>query len=370
MNKKEILEIKKVFSPENCGITRMCGCYVDTEKNRSEIIEDTFLALPEEEMMKYFQIFKKSLSGSLGKNLFNMEFPLQEEMTGGKQETILQLRNSKLKQSDLIENFFNKIVSNFDTYNNYYIILLHGVYDIPCKTKDNRVLFDASEEVYEYIMCCICPVVYSKPGLSYHAEKGKIGERVRDQIVEMPTVSFLFPAFNDRTADIHQILYYSKNQDQLHENFINEVFGCRVPLPAAVQKECFRKLLEQTSACTYEYMIRIREKLEEIQEEQKDTAEPVRLTKDHLKKILEECGGDSLQLDMFTQIYKEIVGDDREILVENLLNSKRMEVESYEMMMRVKPEYAEIFEVQKVNGRPCLIVPIGDEIKVDGIKLS
>ena len=29
MNKKEVLEIRKQFSPKNCAITKICGCYVD-----------------------------------------------------------------------------------------------------------------------------------------------------------------------------------------------------------------------------------------------------------------------------------------------------------------------------------------------------
>ena len=32
MNKKETLEIRKQFTNENCAITRICGCYVDAEK--------------------------------------------------------------------------------------------------------------------------------------------------------------------------------------------------------------------------------------------------------------------------------------------------------------------------------------------------
>ena len=34
MNKKEVLEIRKQFTPENCAITRIAGCYVDGEKEK------------------------------------------------------------------------------------------------------------------------------------------------------------------------------------------------------------------------------------------------------------------------------------------------------------------------------------------------
>ena len=79
MNKKEISEIKKQFTPEHCALTRMCGCYVDGEKNKKALFGQAFLALPEEEMFKYFEILRKALSGTLGKNLLNLEFPLSGE---------------------------------------------------------------------------------------------------------------------------------------------------------------------------------------------------------------------------------------------------------------------------------------------------
>ena len=34
MNKKEISELKKQFTPDNCTISRICGCYVDSEKEK------------------------------------------------------------------------------------------------------------------------------------------------------------------------------------------------------------------------------------------------------------------------------------------------------------------------------------------------
>ena len=96
MNKKEISEIKKQFTPANCSIDRICGCYVDGDKNKKTEVKEAFLSLSEEEMFKYFDIFKKTLSGTLGKNLMNMEFPLEQEADGGTQEFLMRLRASRL----------------------------------------------------------------------------------------------------------------------------------------------------------------------------------------------------------------------------------------------------------------------------------
>ena len=95
MNKKEISEIKKQFTPANCSITRICGCYVDAEKNKKTKIKEAFLSLPEEEMFKYFDIFKKTMSGRLGKDLINLEFPLAQEKEDGTQEFLMRIRASK-----------------------------------------------------------------------------------------------------------------------------------------------------------------------------------------------------------------------------------------------------------------------------------
>lgn len=207
MNKKEIAEIKKQFTPANCAITRICGCYVNGEKEKQSTFKQAFLSLPEEEMFKYFDIFRKGLSGTIGKNLINMEFPLEAELNGGTHEFLLRLRESRLTDDTLLNVFYDRIIEVYDYAEHYLILLIHGAYDIPGKSSDNEEMFDASDEVYDYIVCSICPVKLSKPGLSYDAELNSFHDRIRDWIVEMPNHSFLFPAFNDRSTDIHSTLY-------------------------------------------------------------------------------------------------------------------------------------------------------------------
>ena len=207
MNKKEINEIRKQFTPNNCTITRMCGCYVDGEKNKKTELKEAFLSLPEEEICKYFDIFRKTLSGTVGKNLLNMEFPLDSEFTGGTQEFLMRLRDSKLTDEDLLEQFYDKIITSYDYGENFLILLIHAAYDIPGRASDNMEMFDASDEVYDYILCSICPVDLCKPGLSYNVQDNRFQDRIRDWIVGLPNLGFLFPAFNDRSTDIHSVLY-------------------------------------------------------------------------------------------------------------------------------------------------------------------
>ena len=246
MNKKEISEIKKLFTPAGCAITRICGCYVDADKNKRTELKEAFLSLPEEEAFKYFTIFKKTMSGTLGKNLINMEFPLSAESEGGTQEFLLRLRDSGLKDESLLEEFYDKVIENYDYGENYYIILIHCAYDIPAKASHGAEKFDASDYVHELVLCSICPVKLSKEGLCYNSVTNAIENRIRDWLVEAPALGFLFPAFNDRNTDIHSLLYYSKNGEELKEQLIDQLLGCRIPMSAKTQKEAFQTIVEET----------------------------------------------------------------------------------------------------------------------------
>ena len=222
MIKKEISEIKKQFTHTNSSITKIVGCYVGAEKDKIAEISDTFLCLPEEETFKYFEIFAKSLSGTLGKNLLNMEFPLESEFENGTQSFLLKLRDSELKDEALISEFYDKVIANYEFTGNYLILLVHGAYDVPGVTDDGLSMDDASDEVYSFVLCCICPVELDKAALSFNSTTGQFGARERDWVVEFPANGFLFPAFNDRSADIHGLLYYTRNAEKINQNFIDE----------------------------------------------------------------------------------------------------------------------------------------------------
>ena len=164
MNKREIAEIKKLFTKERCCINRLAGCYVDAEKNKVLKFREAFLSLPEEEMYKYLDIFRKALSGTIGKNLINMEFPLEQEMGEGTQKSLLALRDSGLQEDVILESFYDRIIETWYHPENYLILLIHGSYDIPMKTSDGLEMEDASEYVYDFVLCCLCPVALSKAG--------------------------------------------------------------------------------------------------------------------------------------------------------------------------------------------------------------
>ncbi len=371
MNKKEISEIKKQFTPERNVITRICGCYIDGEKNIKFTSKDAFFSLPEEDVHKYCDIFKHSLSGTLGKNLLNMEFPLEQEMPGGTHEFLMRLRESKLQDDELVNEFYQKIIEHYEYSLNYYIILIHAVYDIPGRSSDGIDMDDASDEVYDFILCSICPVNLTKPGLGYNEQKNTIEDRTRDWIVEAPAKAFLFPVFNDRSTDIHSVLYYSKNPEELQPGLVEDVLGASVPMTADSQKETFNTIISETlgDECNYETIKNIHEALNEMITESKDAPEPLVLTKNGVKQILEQSGIPEEKMDSFDKDYEETVGDNTTFLAANVASVRKFNIETPDVVIKVNPDRTDLIETKIIDGRQCLVITVNDHIEVNGVNV-
>lgn len=371
MIKQEINEIKRLYTPSRCSITRICGCYVDGEKNKKTEFKEAFLSLPEEEIFKYFELLRKTLSGTPGKNLLNLEFPLSSEEEGGTQEFLLRLRDSKLKDEALLEEFYDKVIGSYEYVGNYLILLIHDAYDVPGKTTDGLTMDDASDTVFEYILCCICPVNLSKPGLSYDAAANEFHNRVRDWIVEMPESGFLFPSFNDRCADIHSTLYYSKNPEEPHSEFVDSVLGALLPLTAGSQKETFQALIEETlgDEAEYEVVKNIHENLTEMIEEHKEIPEPLMLDKHQVKNLFEKSGVEEERLQDFEKLYDAAAGENTALLVDNVANTRTFEVKTPDVVVKVNPERADLVNTMMLEGKRCLVIELSDHVEVNGITI-
>jgi hypothetical protein len=373
MNKKEVAEIRRQYVPERCTISRICGCYVDAEKNIKTTMKEAFLSLPEDDAFKYFTIFKKTLSGTVGRNLVNLDFPLEEEHEGGHQEFLLKLRNSKLKDDALVEEFYNRIIDTFPFGENYYIILIHVAYDVPGKATDGTEMYDASDNVFEYLLCSLCPVHLSKPGLGYNETKNCIENRIQDWIVDQPMKGFLFPAFNDRYTDIHSMLYDTKNATDLQEDFLKNMFGCtRIPLDADSQKETFNCLIADTlgTDCDYSVVKNIHEILNEKIEEFKDSPEPLELGKQDVRRLFEDSGVPDSRMEDFDQCYDEGVGEQTTFLATNIASSRKFNIETPDVVVKVNPEAADLVETRIIDGRQCLVIAINEHVEVNGISIA
>ena len=409
MDKKGVAELKRRFTKENCTFTRLCGCYVDAGKNKVVDLSETFLNLEDEEFYKYLEIAKKTLSGTIGNNLLELNFPLDEEAAGGRQQFLLGLRESKLKNPELLERFYDMVIESYDYAGNYLILLFHDAYDVMTKTTDNNAL-DESEEVFEYLLCAICPVQLSKPGLGYREDENRIGPRIRDWVVSVPDSGFLFPAFTDRSTDIHSLMFYTKDTKAPHAEFMELGLGCGARRTATEQKMTFHSIVKQASgddlAKSGQVLMEIQQNLNDLVEEKAELEEdPVILTPELLTNVMEESGVapekaekigktcaeefaeeaplaenvvDSKALAANEQIQKEKELVAQVEVLQQQLKEKQIEeeadevVKTYDVVLRVKPEKVSQIKSEVINGQKCLVIPMAEDehANVNGVNTT
>lgn len=398
MNQKDVLELKRRLKKDACTFTRVCGCYVDADKNKVTSFGETFLNLEDEEFYKYLEIAKKTLSGTIGNNLLELNFPLDEEAAGGRQQFLLGLRESKLKNPELLERFYDMVIESYDYAGNYLILLFHDAYDVMTKTTDNNAL-DESEEVFEYLLCAICPVQLSKPGLGYREDENRIGPRIRDWVVSVPDSGFLFPAFTDRSTDIHSLMFYTKDTKAPHAEFMELGLGCGARRTATEQKMTFHSIVKQAYGDDVEksgeVLMEIQQNLNDLVEEKAELEEdPVILTPELLTNVMEESGVapekaekigktcaeefaeeaplaenvvDSKALAANEQIQKEKELVAQVEVLQQQLKEKQIEeeadevVKTYDVVLRVKPEKVSQIKSEVINGQKCLVIPMAED---------
>ena len=416
MNKKEVLELKRRFKKEAATFTRVCGCYVDGNHNKVCKFGNTFLNLEEDEFYKYLEIANKALSGTIGNNLLELKFPIEEEEVGGRQHILMALRASKLEDENLLDTFYDLVIDTYDHAGNYLIVLFHDAYDVMSRTSDNNNL-DESEEVYEYLICAVSPVDLSKPGLGFLEEEHRIGPRVRDWVVGAVDTAFLFPAFNDRSTDIHSTLFYTKNTKEPHSEFMANGLGCGIERTATEQKMAFHSIVrnvlgaedEHTDDVLLDLQQNLSDMIDEYAETHDDDENVFLLDKEVVTKLLADSDISEEKAAKIEKSVDEAFGEkppaaenviDSKALVQNELRVEKMaledqvgtltvqlnekdealaertsqliekqeeidnyiaETKTYDVVLRVKPEKASQIKSQVINGQKCLVIPMDED---------
>ena len=373
MTRKELSEIKSQYTLENCGILRLCGCYVDGERNKITQFNENFLNLPEEEKHKYFDIFKKTLSGTPGKNLIDMKFNVDAYADEGARTFLMNLRDSGLKDDRLLDEFYDRIINNYSYVGNYLILLINQVYDIPTVTTDNIEMEDASDEVYSYILCSICHGNLSKPGRGYDEEDNNFHDKKQNHMVDVPDVGFLFPAFNKRSADEDMTVFYTKDVSEFEDGLIDCLLDCVAPLPAKQQKETFTSLVSEAvgEEADLQVVKNIHANLEQIIEEKKqESPAPVMLDKNEMKNLLEKSGVKEEKLENFEEHFEMAAGEHGKLVASNVSSGKKFEVKTPDVVIKINSDKTDIVSTQVIDGRQCLVIQIDERLVVNGISVN
>jgi len=405
MNKRDILELRRRLKKDACTINRVAGCYVDINKNKIVKLNETFLNLPDEEFYKYLELAKKTLSGTVGNNILELDFT-EDEINGGKQQFFLGLRSSQLKSEELLDRFYDLIIEGYESTSNYLILVFNDSYDIISRTSDNLKL-DESEEVYEYLLVSICPVELSKAGLSYRPDDNRIGARIRDFVVGAPSMGFLFPAFSDGSADVNKVDYFLKDPKDSNADFIEEVIGCGPKRTMTQQRKSFSAVIKQAYSEDgekgQEVLMDIQESfklrtepgedekvipiilddkiIEEVLLENEVEEELVSVIKENLREEFADEAPEisslidekALEKSMNEKKSKELVKEVaqlKEELSKSNENIPQTEGAEYDVVLKVKPSKADLITSKTIDNQKYIMIPVEDyeQLKVNGVE--
>ena len=292
MNQKEINELRRRFRPEKSAISRVYGCYVNSSKEIVSDLDESLGMMPQEESEKYLSLLKKGLSGSLGKNLIDIVFSTQQVADSEEHRLLTTLWDSQLKDNEARQTFYHKVIDSLDMGDSSYLLLLAcDSYDVPHRGKDDSLQADASDEVFTYIVCVVCPIKEGKVELGYFPGDNEF-HCAAGQTVASPELGFLFPAFDDRAANIYNALFYSRKANEIHQEFIDAIFHVEAPMSAVEQKEAFQSALSDAFDCSLEVMQTVHEQLREKIKEHRESgsSEPLEMSASEIGQILQSCG--------------------------------------------------------------------------------
>jgi len=373
MNIKEIGEIRRHIRRDRSNMTAVFGCYVnDNREIVSEFRRSTGM-MSENEGEKYFSLLKRSLSGTVGKNLIDLTFKTSQVAGSDEHKLLMYLRQTALQDDAVRRAFFQKVIDSTPLSESYLILLGCDSYDVPFKSKDDQHDSARSDETYTFILCAICPVKQTKPTLHYVPEEKEFHDGGITNTVSAPELGFLFPAFDNRSTNIYNALFYTHSPKENHESFVNAVFCTAVPKPAAEQKKSFEALLSRTldDQCSMEVVQTVHEQICQRIDMHKESKLPETLliNKEDVKEALTTCGISEDRVAKFSVDYDEEFGFEADLHPKNIIDNKRFEVKTPDVSIKVAPDRTDLIETRIIGGVKYILISAEEDVEVNGVSI-
>ena len=373
MNQKELGELRRRFRPEKSAISRVYGCYVNTNREIVAYLDESLGRMAQEEAEKYLSLLKKALSGTLGKQLIDIVFSTEQVMDSDEYRLLSALRESELKSGDIRQEFYQKVIDSLDMgESNYVILLAFDAYDVPRRGGDGEA--GESESVFRYVVCCVCPVKECRAELGYFPGENEFHSCTAGQIVSPPELGFLYPAFDGRAANLYNALFYNKSTGQIHQEFIDAVFRTEAPMSADEQREAFQEALREGlgEGCSMEVVQAVHEQLRERIEAHREAKdpEPLAVSAGEVGGILRQCGVEEEQVEAFQSACGRRFGDGAALSPDNLIDSKKFQVKTGEVTISVDPASSYLVESRTIDGVRYLLIPAGEGVEVNGMPVE
>ncbi len=372
MNEKDLGEIRRRIRPERHSIPAVVGCLVNSNKTIIAKFNQSITLGESATSEKLLAIMKKVLSGALGTNLLELEFSTSQVLSGEEHKLISELRSTKLKDSELLDKFYARVIESVSLEDNYVILLASDTYDIITKRSDGTD--GESVSVFPYILCAVCPMKNVDEGICFKESDNLFHAISASSVVSKPELGFMFPAFSDRAADIYHTLYYTKSIADIHQDFIERIFALSAPMPPRAQGESFSDCLAGALGedCSLEVIRSMHSQVSEMLEAHKASGEPEAptLTESDLKSMLECSGVGEEQAEKFCAELSEKFGKNAEIAPKNIVNTKRFELKTPDVVVKVNPEKRELVTTQTIGGVDYILIRATEGVEVNGINIK
>lgn len=374
MNQKEISELRRRFRADKSNISRIYGCFVNTNKEIVAYIDSSLGMLKQEEQEIYLARLKKCLSGAQGRNLIDIEFSTQQVVDSEEHRLLSKLRSTQCQDADAREALYRKVIDVLDMeQSNYVILLASDSYDVPHRGADDEEFSEASAEVFTYFVCAVCPVKEATADLRFFYDVSEFHIASSGPLLGNTALGFLFPAFDDRSANIYNALYYAQKPDMLHEEFIDAVFRTEPPMSAPDQRNAFHTALADAleSECSYGVVQTVNEQLRERVELHKAEKNPELLSLDarEVENILRRGGVSEPHVEAFGKAVRESFGEDAALQPGNLVD-KKFEIVTPNVKITMAPEFSELVQTRVIDGRKYILIPADEGMEVNGVAVE
>ena len=371
---KEISEIRRHLRRDRSNMTAIYGCYVNDNKEIISEFRQSTGIMPENESDKYFALLRRTLSGRLGRNLIDITFKTSQVASSPEHKLLMDLRETRLKDDELRLSFYQKIIDSVVMEGNYLILLGCDTYDVPFKSRDDAVLKDNSDETYTYILCTICPVKQTKGGLHYVPEEKTFHDGAMNQLVSAPALGFLFPAFDNRSTNIYNALYYTHDVKTSQDALIESLFNTAVPQPAEEQKKTFEALLSTSlgEECSLDVVQTVHDQIRERMALHKEAKvpEPLMIAKADVKEVLAACGVSEEHLSKFSVDYDEAFGFEADLHPGNIIDDKHFELKTPDVVIKVDPTRNDLLETRVIGGVKYIMICADEAVEVNGVNIT
>lgn len=374
MNEKEISEIRRRFNATKSNINHIRGCCVSTEKEILAEFDQSLAFLTEDETNKILSLIKKTLSGYIGRNLVDIEFSTKQVLESEEHKILMNIRNSSLGDNEAIKSLYKKIIDSIEMEGNYLILLAEDKYDVPSYGVDGERR-DESNEVFKYFICCICPIKASKSQLGFYISGNPFRSVSSDTVIAMPELGFMFPTFDDRTANIYKTLMYTKDTKADYSAFVENLFKSEViPLPAEVQRQTFNTILEQTAneRCDMHVVKVLHNQINDMIEEHKERKEeePLFIDKNKFVGLLESSGLTNESIEAFGDKFNSEFGEKAQITPRNIVETRSFNVKTPDVVIKVNPKRTDLIKTKIIDGEKYILISAEEDVEVNGVNIT